>query len=120
MLIKKIPPSEWYKIEKTFIEVFDSDMPSPEHATFYGVYEKGQINAFILVENVKFIGQVYSRPSVDNNFNGQAVKKLVDYVMTVTPKGVSCAAVASETRFEGLFRLFRMDEIKGKLFRRDL
>lgn len=117
MIIKKIPPSQWHKIEKTFTDVFDSDMPDKKNGTFYGYYENGKLEAFVLTEKIIIVGQIYSYK--DKN-NGHAIKKLVDYITDLLPKGTSVGAVASETRFEGLFRLLKMQKITGTFFRRDL
>lgn len=120
--IVQIPASRWEKDLLDILETeFDSDLPDPKHATIYGSYdETGRLESFIISERIIMIGQIYVRPDRREKNNGQIVKRLVKFIVDKLPEGISVGAVASEERFEGLFRLFRMTNIKGKFFRRNL
>lgn len=117
----KIPAARWEKDLKEILDKdFDSDLPDPRHADIYGSYdEKGKIEAFIITEKIVMIGQIWVRSDTSQN-NGQKAKKLLSFIQQKMPLGISIGAVASEERFEGLFRLFRMHKIAGKFFRRNL
>lgn len=115
--IIKVPSSRWHTLEKIFEEEFNSDLPSADNAAIYGDYEGGKLQAFILVENIKMVGQIYSMP---DNKNRQSVQKLVNYLVETLPDGTAVGVVASEKRFEALYRLLKMQKIPGTFFRRNL
>lgn len=116
--IIKIPPGRWEKdLKEIFNKTFDSDLPHPDSADIYGTYNAaGRIQTFILVEKILLVGQIYSAPGENDR---HSVKKLVDYIVNTLPDKV-VGAVASEKRFEGLFRLLGMTRIDGTFFRRNL
>lgn len=119
--IIKIPPSRWHTLEKIFTDVFDSDLPRAENADIYGTYDaQGRIQTFILVEKALIVGQIYSAQNRSGEIDRHSVKKLVDYIVNTLPGNTTVGAVASEKRFEGLFRLLRMQRIPGVFFRRNL
>ncbi|HEX8636657.1 MAG TPA: hypothetical protein VF692_01240, partial [Pyrinomonadaceae bacterium] len=82
--------------------------------------ERGRLKAFILTEKIIMVGQIYVRPGEADKNNGQTARNLVNYILKKMPAGISVGAVASEKRFEGLFRILRMQPITGKFFRRNL
>lgn len=120
-MIQKIPVSRWKELERIFRAEFDSDLPDPKFAEIIGEYDDlGRIKSFVVKEKIVMVGLIYVRPSERSKNNGQAAKKLVSYLVNSLPDGLSVGAVASETRFESLFRLFRMQKIAGAFFRRNL
>lgn len=120
-MIRKIPPKRWKReLEEIFAKEFDSDLPNPKYADIFGEYDhKGKLISFILKEKCVMVGQIYLTPELRKKNNGQRIRKLVNYIVDSIPDGCSIGAVASEKRFEGLFRLFGMQKIKGSLFRRN-
>ena len=117
--IIKIPASRWNALLKdTFDEVFNSDLPDPAYADIYGEYENNQLKGFINVETIKLVGQIYVSPEAENN--RQTARNLVNYLVDTLPEGISVGAIASETRFEGLYRMLKMSMVPGKFFRRNL
>lgn len=114
--IRKLEKQEWLALIPVFDKVFDSDMPDFDHGEIYGIFEDGKCVSFILIEDVKMVGQVWSRnPKNNSNY----VKSLLKFVREKIPAKQSVAAVASEPRFEMLFRTLGMQKIEGTLFRRN-
>lgn len=114
--IRKLKPNEWVGLIDTFENVFDSDMPSPEHATIYGAFVDGKLAGFVLAEEVTFIGQIYVK---DSKKNAEIARSMVRFLREHTPDNKAVAAVASEPRFEMLFRTLGLQKIAGTLFRRN-
>ncbi len=114
--VRKLSIDEWVPLIDVFETVFDSDMPNPKHGEIYGIFEEGKCVSFILLEDVKFIGQIWSRYPKNNT---SYVKTLIRWVREKIPEKQTVAAVASEPRFEMLYRTLGMDKIAGTLFRRN-
>lgn len=118
--IFKIPSSRWHTLEKIFLEEFDSDLPDPKFAEIYGEYENGKLKGFVLTEKIVMCGQIYVMPEFRAESNGQTARKLVNYLVETLPDGIAVGAVASEKRFEALYRILKMQKIPGTFFRRNL
>jgi hypothetical protein len=116
MEIRKLRPNEWIPLIGIFDKTFNSDMPSPEHGEIIGVFENGRLEAFLLMENIVMIDQVWSRSPKKNP---QYIKSLVRYVRNKVPDNQTVATVSDGKRFEILFRLLGMERIAGTLFRRN-
>lgn len=114
MEVREIPYEAWEYLDDIFAEEFESNLPPKDHGTFYGVYEDGKLRGFILCENIVMVGQIYT---IGDAKAGHA-KALIEHVRSVIPADQSVGAVASEPRFEGLFRSLGMDKIDGVLYRR--
>jgi hypothetical protein len=114
--IRALKPSEWVVLIDTFEKEFDSDLPSPDHATIYGAFEDGKLAGFVLAEEVTFIGQIHVK---DPKNSATLARKMIRFLRERTPDNKSVATVASESRFEMLFRTLGMQKISGTLFRRN-
>lgn len=113
--IRKLKPIERLQISDIFNEVFDSDMPPPPHSEFYGLFEDGRLEGFILAEQITIIGQIFIKNEKNNS---NYARKLIRFVRDKAFPTQSVAALASETRFEMLYRTLGLQKIKGTLFRR--
>lgn len=116
-MIKTLPPRFWHQLETIFGDEFDSDLPEAENAEIFIATEGGKRIGFILAEDVKMIGQIYVYPEFRKEsarHAGQMVKFCQERF-----KGKSVATLASEPRFEKLYRLLGMQKIPGTLFRKN-
>lgn len=119
MIAKELKPEQFGRLKKIFEDDFDSDLPQPENSQIVGVYDEGKLQGFILVETVQVIGQIWVAPEKRNN-SSKIVQNMLNYIRAkVAPKSV-VAAVASEPRFENLYKAFGMQKIEGKFFRKNL
>lgn len=116
---KSIPASEWHKLKDIFADEFDSDLPDPKFAKIIGSYDNGKLVGFVLVERVAIIGQIFVAPEKRENNNGKTVRSLLKSVREQLPEGASVGAVASEPRFELLFKSLGLQKIAGVFFRRN-
>lgn len=90
-------------------------MPHPEFGTFFGAFEDGHLKGFVLAEKIFMVGQIFTV----GDGKAEYAKALIDHLQAKYPPGISVATVASETRFEKLFKSLGMDRISGTLFRRN-
>ncbi len=119
MIVKPLKPDQFGRLKKIFEEEFDSDLPLPENSEILVAYEDGKMQGFILVETVQVIGQIWVTPEKRNNSSG-IVQNMLKYIRAkIAPKSV-VAAVASEKRFENLYKAFGMQPIEGKFFRKNI
>jgi len=117
MEVRKLEPKEWLQLKKIFSAEFDSDLPLPQNAEIYGIVEAGKVEAFILLEQVTICGQIYVN---DENRHSNYAKSLLSFVRNkFSRERKPVAAVASEKRFELLYKSLGMFEVGGKLFRRN-
>lgn len=116
MEIKKLNAAQWAGLIDTFEAVFDSDLPNYEHGVIYGAFDNGKLLGFVLVEDVKVVGQIFVKEPKNN---ATVVKKMLRYIRETIPDKQAVAAVASEPRFEMLFRSLGLQKITGTLFRRN-
>jgi hypothetical protein len=114
--IRKLRPIEYVPLVGVFDKVFDSDVAPPEHSDVYGVIEDGKIEAFVLAEQVIVIGQIWSRqPKKSTSF----IKTLIKFVREKIPSNQTVAAVASDPRYEMLYRTLGLEKVDGTFFRRN-
>lgn len=116
-MIKPLPSRFWNQLEGIFEDEFDSDLPEEANAEIFMATEGGKRTGFILAENIKMIGQIYVYPEFrkeSSKHAGQMVKYCQERY-----KDISVATLASEARFEKLYRLLGMQRIPGVLFRKN-
>lgn len=125
MITKVIPPAKWktlkiggQTIEEIFDDEFDSDLPDAKVSDLIGVYDGAELVGFVLAEKIEMVGQIYVAPAKRNNAS-QIARNLIRYLRDNIPDGVAVGAVASETRFEALYRSLGMQKIRGNFFRRN-
>jgi hypothetical protein len=114
-MIKILPSRFWNQLEDIFEKEFDSDLP--ETGEIFISTEGSRRTGFILVEPIRMVGQIY----VYEDFRKDSVKnamKLVKHVQNLY-QGSPVGTVASEARFEKLYRLMGMDKIEGTFFRKN-
>ncbi len=112
-MITLLPHNKWDELGTVFYEQFEqSDIPTKHQAIIPAEVddESGRVLSFVVLEQLWRIGQVWSE--------GGHPGKLFKFVEANIGEG-SVVGIASEPRFETLFRKFQMHEMKGKLFRRD-
>lgn len=114
--IRELSPDTWKHFEDIFREEFGSDLPPETHAQFFGIYDDDSFKGFILCEDVKFIGQIFMFDASDDG--AKYARALISHVRHSISPDQSVATVASEPRFEKLFRSLGMQKIAGILFRR--
>lgn len=119
IITKPLKPDQYGRLKEIFARDFDSDLPLPENSEILVAYEEGKMQGFILIETVQVIGQIYVIPEKRNNSSG-IVQNMLKYIRAkVAPKSV-VAAVASEKRFENLYKSLGMQLIEGKFFRKNI
>ncbi len=116
MDIRPLKPAEWISLVDIFDKVFESDLPSPNHAEILGCFEDNKLKGFVLLEQVQFVGLIYVK---DEKKDAKAVRKMLKYVREKVSRKQAVAAVASEPRFEMLFKTLGMQKIPGTIFRRN-
>lgn len=120
MIVKKLKPEQYSRLAAIFDKEFSgSDLPETHNSEILVAYENSKMVGFILIEDIKMIGQIYVVPEKRNS-SIQVIQNLVKSVKErIAPKNV-VGAVASETRFEALFKAFGLQKIDGKFFRKNL
>jgi len=119
LIVKKAKPEQFERFAKIFSEEFDSSLPEPDNSEILIAYENGVMKGFVLVEEVKLVGQIYVVPD-ERKSSSEIVKSLITFVKkTIAPKSV-VGAVASERRFEHLYKAFGMQKIEGIFYRKNL
>lgn len=116
-MITKLPDRFWNQLEDIFDKEFDSDLPEKENATIFMATDGSKRTGFILAEDIKMIGQIYVYPEFRKEsarYAGQMVKFCQERF-----KGRSVATLASEPRFEKLYRLLGMQKIDGTVYRKN-
>lgn len=114
MEVRKLKPEEWKTFGNIFRDIFNSDLPPEAHTIFYGAFDElGELQGFLLAEEVRFFGQAFSFKD-----DPRAISALVQFARQDTPDKQSVAAVASEKRFEPLFEKLGLERIDGTLYRR--
>ncbi len=118
-MIKLLPPRFWHQLEDIFQDEFDSDLPDVNSdAEIFMSANDGKRTGFILVEPVKMIGQIYIYPE----FREQNVAKNAGEMVKFMQKrydGTPVGCVASEPRFEKLYRRLGMEKIDGVFYRKN-
>lgn len=117
-MITKLPSRHWYQLKDIFDEEFDSDLPDVDSgAEIFISVENGKRTGFILAEPVIFIGQIYIYPEFREKNIASTTLSLVKSVKE-RYEGQSVATLASESRFEKLYKRLGLDKISGTLFRK--
>lgn len=115
--VRELKPIEWAGVIPIFKKVFnDSDVPPPEHGKFIGVFEDGRLEAFLMLEEIVMIDQVWSRQS-ENSI--KYLKRLVQFTRDSVPERQTVGTVFDGTRYEMLFRMLGFLKVPGILFRRN-
>jgi len=112
----KLPYQHWHTLEEIFDKEFDSDLPERENAEIFVINEAGKRKGFILAEDIKMIGQIYVYPDFRNV--GNTARDMVKF-MVERYKGIPVGTLASEPRFESLYKRLGMQKIEGSLFRKN-
>lgn len=113
--VKEIKPEAWAGLAEFFHEEEAGDLPHGEFGTFLGVYEDDKLKGFVLAEKVILIGQICT---VGNN-KPEYVKALIDHLQKEYPPGITVASVASESRYERLYKSLGMQKMLGSFWRRN-
>lgn len=114
--VREIAPEAWAALKDIFRAECNSSLPHAKFAKFFGAYdENGNLKAWVLAENVVVIGQLFTVGDGKTEY----VQALISHLQEQHPPGISVATVASETRFERLFKSLGMERISGTLFRRN-
>lgn len=110
-MIEMLPVERWSELTEIFSREFDSALPNKGKAYILADVEDGEIKAFVVVEMLLRVGQVYSTSG--------SPRKLLKQVVDNMPANTAVIAIASEPRYESLFKKFEMDKFEGTLYRRD-
>jgi hypothetical protein len=116
-MITILPARHWHQLEDIFDREFDSDLPEAQNAEIFMATDKGKRTGFILAEDIKMVGQIYVYPDFRKEsarYAGQMVRFCQERY-----QGKSVATLASEPRFEKLYRLLGMQKIDGTVFRKN-
>jgi hypothetical protein len=112
-MIKLLPEDRWPELADIFRDAFEgSELPTAGQAIIPAEIddETGEIRAFVVLEQVFRVGQVWS--------NGGKPWDLFKYLEANVQSG-TVIGITDEVRHETVFRRFKMREVEGRLFRRD-
>lgn len=112
------PVKDFSRLEKVFKAEFGS-LPKAENSTIFGAFEDGRLIGFILAEDVVMIGQIYVVPEKRNE-SMSIVNSLVQTVKNEYDGKDNVGAVASEPRFEEMFKSLGMGKINGVFYRKNI
>jgi hypothetical protein len=119
MIVKKLKAEDYPRLKRIFADEFDSDLPDPSNSEIFVSYEDGKLTGFVLAEKVVILGQIYTVPEKRNN-SSKIVQSLLNFVRERYDGKQVVGAVASESRFENLYRAFGMQKIEGQFYRKNL
>lgn len=119
IVVRKLSPEKFDRLRRVFDDEFDSDLPIPDNSEIFGAFENGKMVGFVLAERVVMIGQIYVVPEKRENSSG-IVKNLLKFLQNRFDGREVVGAVASERRFEALYRAFGMQKILGTFFRKNI
>ena len=119
IIVKPAKEEQFQRFAKIFESEFESDLPLPDNSKILVAYENGVMKGFVLVEQIQLVGQIYVIPE-ERKSSSEIVKSLITFVKrTIAPKAV-VGSVASERRFEALYKAFGMQKIEGIFYRKNL
>jgi hypothetical protein len=110
-MIEMFPEERWPELTEIFVREFNSTLPHKGRAYILADVVEGEIKAFVVVEMLLRVGQVYS--------TGGSARRLLKQVEDNMPPNTAVIAIASEPRYESLFEKFKMYKFEGALYRRD-
>jgi hypothetical protein len=119
ILVKKLKPEQYGRLKGIFSDEFDSDLPEPQTSDIFAAFEDGKVVGFINCEIVRVIGQIWVEPDKRKD-STEITMKLLREVRDRYEGKENVAAVASESRFEKLYKVLGMEKIPGTLFRRNI
>lgn len=119
LLVKKLPDDKYSRLREIFEDEFDSDLPEPKNTDIFVAYDHGRMTGFVLVEDVKVIGQLYVVPEKRNNAS-HTVRELVRCIREKYDGKAVVGAVASEPRFKKLYESLGMYKIFGDFYRKNI
>jgi len=119
VIVRKLTPEQFDRLGGIFRTEFDSDPPLIKNSEIYGAFEDGKMVAFVLCEKIVMLGQIYVVPEKRNN-SSRFVQKMLSFLRDRYDNREVVGAVASESRFENLFKAFGMQGIQGKFFRKNI
>lgn len=116
-MITKLPARFWNQLNGIFREEFNSDLPEEDNAEIFVASEGNKRVGFILAEDIKMIGQIYVYPDFRRD-SAKYASQMVKYCQEHF-KDIPVGTVASEARFEKLYKLLGMEKIEGSFFRKN-
>jgi hypothetical protein len=120
MTIKELDKEHFGKLEAIFNAEFDSDPPRPDHSKIFVAYDDdGDPVGFVHAEQIILLGQVYVVPEKRNS-TISVTKTMIDFLRSNFDGKANVAAVASEPRFEQLFKNYGMQMISGTFHRKNV
>ena len=115
--IRLLTTEEKSRLKDVFENEFDGSV-IPEYVV--GIVEAGEVQSFIVVENLIRVGLIWAKESLRGSTKAATNSSaLVKYVHQAIPAGKSVIVIASDERFESLLKKLGMSELEGKVFRRD-
>lgn len=114
--INTIPKELYPELLPVFEREFDSDVPSLKYSKLLGAFDGQVLAGFLNLEWLLWFGQICIAP--DYRGNGIA-RKLIHTAESQIPKGAGVITIASEERFERLYRRKGMFNVPGTIWRRD-
>lgn len=119
IIVKKLKPEQFKRLEKIFEEEFDSDAPLPENSDIFAAFENGKLVGFVLAEQLVMIGQIFVIPEKRTGSTEVSRELLKELRKRFEGKEV-IGAIASEPRFGNLYKALGMQKISGDFYRRNI
>lgn len=114
-MIQILPEERWDELTEIFDEQFDSGLPHRGRATILAdIDEDGNIVAFIVVEMLARVGQVWSDKS-----SPTSTARLMNYIEDSMAPESAVIVIASDERYNSLCEKFQMRQMAGTVYRRD-
>ena len=119
-MIKLLNGVEREVLAPIYEKEFDSYLPDEKQAHIIASVENGKIEGFLTIERLIRVGLISVNPKLRNTLkSAQVMKHLIKYAVESIPKGESVITIASDAKFESLFKRLGMREEEGKVFRLD-
>lgn len=119
IVVKKLKPEQYSRLTDIFREDFDSDVPLPQNSDIFAAFEDGKMVGFVLAEDIKMVGQIWTLPKYRNN-SIEIVAPLIRTMRDEFDGKEVVGTIASEPRFGKLFENLGMQKIDGEFYRKNI
>jgi hypothetical protein len=104
-----------------FREEFDSDPPTGEQGAIFAIVEDGEVQAFIMAEQLVRIGLMWVKPEKrKTSASAKYLRKLFSFVFDSVPLNTSVVSLDCTGEYHRLLTKLGFRKLKGDLHRLDL
>jgi hypothetical protein len=114
--IAPLNPERWRELAPVFCDVFGDDTLPDESAKVVAAHDSEEIPAFIVVESLIFLAQVFAREDVRGT---GLIDEVARYVEDRVPEGKTVVTIVQTEEGRRMAEKWGFTEIPGTLYRRD-